>query len=229
MKLRASAMAQHVNGYVSLTKKRGKGPLFFKNQDATKNPSILNDGMPVQASDSSALYASLESSNYQESSFEQNQLWQPLKQRRVGRFINCVTANASENIIRAVNFADGKVYNAEKQLDFQTLLAFDMNDHFCPALPIALLPPEKDEKIDEIFYSKQLFTDEDLNMWLSTIPGMNIASNIFSCILEPQARVCQHFLLVHIIILAYSPFINLFFFSELADNVDDDDNDNTFA
>ncbi|XP_058744068.1 transcription factor BOA-like [Vicia villosa] len=141
MKLRASAMAQHVNGYVSLTKKRGKGPLFFKNQDATKNPSNLSDGMPVQASDSSALYASLGSSNYQESPFEQSQMYPPLKQQRV-----------------------------EKQLDFRTLLAFDMNDQFYPALPIALLPPEKDKKIDEIFYSKQMFTDEDLNMWLSTIP-----------------------------------------------------------
>ncbi|CAI8607322.1 unnamed protein product [Vicia faba] len=141
MKIRASAMAQHVNGYVSLTKKRGKGPLYSENQDATSNPSILSNGTPVQASDSSAPYASLESSNYQESPFDQSQLYPPLKQQRV-----------------------------EKQWDFRTLLAFDMNDQFYPALPIALLPPEKDEKIDEIFYSKQLFTDEDLNMWLSTIP-----------------------------------------------------------
>lgn len=167
-------MAQHVNGYVSLTKKRGKGPLYFENQDVTNNPSILSNGMPQQVSDSSALYASLESSNYQDSPFEQKQLWPPLKQQRVGKFINCVTSDASEKISRVVNIGDGKVYNAEKQLDFRTLLAFDMNDQFYPALPIALLPPEKDEKIDEIFYSKQLFTDEDLNMWLSTIPGTNM-------------------------------------------------------
>ncbi|KAI5421542.1 two-component response regulator ARR14 isoform X1 [Lathyrus oleraceus] len=155
MKLRASAMAQHVNGYVSLTKKRGKGPLYFENQDVTNNPSILSNGMPQQVSDSSALYASLESSNYQDSPFEQKQLWPPLKQQRV-------------------------VYNAEKQLDFRTLLAFDMNDQFYPALPIALLPPEKNEKIDEIFYSKQLFTDEDLNMWLSTIPDNVDAAAAFA-------------------------------------------------
>ncbi|KAI5421545.1 hypothetical protein KIW84_045096 [Lathyrus oleraceus] len=151
MKLRASAMAQHVNGYVSLTKKRGKGPLYFENQDVTNNPSILSNGMPQQVSDSSALYASLESSNYQDSPFEQKQLWPPLKQQRV-----------------------------EKQLDFRTLLAFDMNDQFYPALPIALLPPEKNEKIDEIFYSKQLFTDEDLNMWLSTIPDNVDAAAAFA-------------------------------------------------
>ncbi|MCI21520.1 hypothetical protein A2U01_0042688 [Trifolium medium] len=46
-----------------------------------------------------------------------------------------------------------------------------MSDHFFPALPIALLPPEKNEKIDEVFNAKeiQMFTDEDLKMWLSTI------------------------------------------------------------
>ncbi|CAJ2657679.1 two-component response regulator ARR11-like isoform X2 [Trifolium pratense] len=78
---------------------------------------------------------------------------------------------ASEIISQVVNTADGKVSNAGQQLNFSTLLAFNMSDQFFPALPIALLPIEKNEKIDEVYNAKesQMFTDEDLKMWLSTI------------------------------------------------------------
>jgi hypothetical protein len=49
-----------------------------------------------------------------------------------------------------------------------------MSDQFFPALPISRLPPEENEKIDEVLNAKesQMFTDDDLQMWLSTIPGI---------------------------------------------------------
>jgi hypothetical protein len=52
----------------------------------------------------------------------------------------------------------------------------NMSDQFFPALPISRLPPEENEKIDEVFNAKesQMFTDDDLKMWLSTIPGINM-------------------------------------------------------
>jgi hypothetical protein len=51
-----------------------------------------------------------------------------------------------------------------------------MSDQFFPALPIAQLPPEKNENIDEVLNAKesQMFTDDDLKMWLSIIPGINM-------------------------------------------------------
>ncbi|WJX87085.1 hypothetical protein P8452_69311 [Trifolium repens] len=49
----------------------------------------------------------------------------------------------------------------------------NMSDPFFPALPISRLPPEENVKINEVFNAKesQMFTDDDLKMWLSTIPG----------------------------------------------------------
>ncbi|XP_004510876.1 putative two-component response regulator-like APRR4 isoform X2 [Cicer arietinum] len=155
MKLRANAMEQHMNGYVSLTKNsRGKRPLFSEQQGVTDNPAIspkdLSNCMHVQVLDTSAYFSSLESSSSQEPPFGQNPPCLSLE--KLGQ-----------------------------ELDLSTLLAFDTRENFFPSLPIALLPPlnEKDieiyggeGKIYEIFYAKgaQQFTDEDLNMWLSTIP-----------------------------------------------------------
>ncbi|GAU40823.1 hypothetical protein TSUD_349340 [Trifolium subterraneum] len=75
-----------------------------------------------------------------------------------------------------LNTADGKVSNAGQQLNLSKLLAFNMFDQIFPALPIALLPLEKNKKIDEVFNAKesQMFTDEDLKTWLSTIPAGKI-------------------------------------------------------
>jgi hypothetical protein len=46
-----------------------------------------------------------------------------------------------------------------------------MSDQFFPALPISRLSPDENEKIDEVFNAKesQMFTNNDLKMWLSTI------------------------------------------------------------
>ncbi|XP_045805200.1 uncharacterized protein LOC123898320 isoform X2 [Trifolium pratense] len=184
MNLRASPVAQHLNGYVSITKKsRGKHPLSLKKKGATNNPAFnrkdLNKPLRAPVLGTSARFLTLESSSSQESPFSQNQLSPPWKQEVVehstsglGRFLNCVNGDASEKIRQVINTADGKVSNAGQQLNFSTLMAFNMSNQFWPALPIALLPPEENEKIDEIFYTKesQIFTDEDLNMWLSTIP-----------------------------------------------------------
>jgi hypothetical protein len=43
-------------------------------------------------------------------------------------------------------------------------------------LPMPPLPPDEKAYYDKFFYAKgtQLFTDEDLKMWLSTIRGMNM-------------------------------------------------------
>lgn len=116
-----------------------------------------------------------------------------------GEFVNYVNGDTSEKIISQpgynINTADGKLAPAGQELDLSTLLAFDTRENFFPSLPIALLPPlnEKDieiyggeGKIYEIFYAKgaQQFTDEDLNMWLSTIPGTNMQV-IYLCV-----RVC---------------------------------------
>jgi hypothetical protein len=51
-----------------------------------------------------------------------------------------------------------------------------MSDQFFHALPISQLPPEENEKIDEVFNANesQMFTDDDLKMWLSTIPDINM-------------------------------------------------------
>nr|QSD99518.1 MYB family transcription factor [Melilotus albus] len=161
MKLRASAMEQHVNGYVSLTKSKGKRPLSLEKQGVTNNPPFdpkdLSNFVPVQILDSSLL-PSLGISSCQKSPFRQNQLSLPLKQQGVAHSTSSLVSNAGQ------------------QLDSSTPLAFDKCEPSRAVLPVPPLPPPAEKlNYDEIFYAKgsQMFTDEDLKMWLSTILDLN--------------------------------------------------------
>ncbi|KEH18975.1 putative response regulator and transcription factor RR-A-type family [Medicago truncatula] len=182
MNLRATAMEQHVNGYVSRTNKsQGKCPL--EKQVLINDPKDLSNFVPVHILDTSATFLPLESSSCQESPFSQNQLSLPLEQQGVahttsslGRFINRVNDDVSEKISQVFNTEDGEVSNAGQQLNFSTPLTFDMCEPLCTVLPMPPLPPDEKAYYDKFFYAKgtQLFTDEDLKMWLSTIRGMNM-------------------------------------------------------
>jgi len=192
MNLRATAMEQHVNGYVSrANNSQGKRPL--EKQVVINNPDVdskdLSNFVPVHILDTSATFLPLESSSCQESPFSQSQLSLPLEQQGVahttsslGRFINRVNGDVSEKISQDFNTADGEVSNAGQQLNFSTPLTFHMCEPLCTVLPTPPLPPDEKAYYDKFFYAKgtQLFTDEDLKMWLSTIRGMNMPA-IYRC------------------------------------------------
>jgi len=188
MNLRATAMEQHVNGYVSRTNKsQGKRPLCFEEQVVINNPDVdpkdLSNFVPVHILDTSATFLSLESSSCQELPFGQYELSLPLEQQGVahttsslGRFINRVNDDESEKISQVFNTEDGEVSIAGQQLNFSTPLTFYMCEPLCAVHPTPPLPPDEKAYYDQFFYAKgtQLFTDEDLKMWLSTIRGINM-------------------------------------------------------
>lgn len=186
---------QDVDSYVSLTDHDGgKHPRLSEQQgvSVTNNPAF-DQKVSVQLL-SPAHFPCPKSSSGQKSCFEQDQLDLPLKQQVVAHPISglCEFNNGDWNafssggeVIHEDTFLSG-VYStasAGQQSHFPIPLANDTWNwkQPSPQLPIVRLPANENEydtlrtgKIDEIFYTKgnQMFTDEDLKMWLSTFPGI---------------------------------------------------------
>lgn len=185
------------------------------------NQKDLSNCMPVQILGPPANHPSQVNSSGQKPSFGQNQLCLPLKLQGVahtasgfGETMNNVNGEVSANISQVKNTTDGKVSNDDTSLsransaagrhEAQTLLANDIYHPIPPQLAVNLLPPEEKEhgifgveagKIYEIFYSKgtQLFSDEDLKMWLSRFNSRyKYASNVCVCVFFLHLHFFSH-------------------------------------
>lgn len=186
---------QDVTSYVSLTDQDGgKRPRLSEQQvvSVTNNPAF--DQKVYAQLLSPAPFTCPESPCSRKSCFGQDQLVFPLKHQVVAHPISglCEFDNgvgnafySGEKVIHEDTFLSGVYSTAGQQSHFPMPPANDTWNwqQPSPQLPVLLLPADENEddtlgdgKIDEIFYAKgnQLFTDEDLQMWLSTIPGIPV-------------------------------------------------------